>query len=231
MPLGTPLPPMKGQMPIGQNPGQQGAYSNGGMNPAMGGQVDPTQSGMAGQSASQAGFLGMSGQLPPNPNQMNSNTDYAARQRQMLNAHLQLQGQRAMQAAKPSGGFFSRFFGGQKASSAQAMQRMQATQAQNGQNKGLLNTLGFGRNPNAANTQATKSYAARRSEAYKDYRKMTMDRNKMEKDIARRQKLAESAKSSSMQRFHTSKMNKLQKSFEKGEKAYKKSYLGYKYTK
>lgn len=223
---------MKGQMPIGQNPGQQGMYGNNGMNPAMGGQVDPTQSGMSGQYAPQAGYMGMQGQLPPNPNQANSNVDYAARQRQMLNAHLQMQGQRAMQAAKPSGGFFSRFFGGPKASSPQAMQRAQAAQMQNGQSKGLLNTLGFGRNPSAAaNGQPTKSYAARRGEAYKDYRKMTMDRSKMQKDIARRQKLAESAKSSSMQRFHTSKMNKLQKSFDKGEKAYKKSFLGYKYMK
>lgn len=226
----TPLPPMqpmKGQMPIGQNPGM-GGYGQKPLTPSMGGQMDPSMGGMQGQMMAGGVQGGMAGQYQPQ-NQQAGGIDYASRQRQLLNTHLQMQGQRAMQAQQQSsGGFFSRLLGSTPRSEAQAAQRQQAQSQGRG---GFLSTLGFGRNPASNGAETPKSYATRRHDAYQAYKKQTFERTKMEKEIARRERMIEGSRSSSMQRFNTAKMEKLQKKLEKGEKGYKKSYLGYKYTK
>jgi hypothetical protein len=198
----------------------------------MGGQIQPGMNGMQGQNMQGSINGGMAGQYQPQ-NPSRGGVDYAARQRQLLNTHLQAQGQLAMQAAKSSGGgFLSRVFGGPKASSTAVTRQQQATAAKAGQagKGGLFSNFLFGKNQQAGAAD-NGTYRSRRSAAYSEYKKQTMERSKMEKDMARRQRLAESSKSSRMQRFHASKLEKMQKSFEKGEKSYKKSYLGYKYTK
>ncbi len=223
-----PIQPMKGQMPIGQNPGM-GGYGQKPLTPSMGGQMDPAMGGMQGQAMAGGVQGGMAGQYNPQ-NQQASGIDYASRQRQMLNQHLQMQGQQAMQASQQtsSGGFFSRLLGSTPRSEAQVAQRQQVASQGRG---GLLSTLGFGKNAGSGGAETPKSYNARRHEAYQTYKKQTFERTKMEKEVARRERMMESAKSSSMQRFNASKMERLQKKLEKGEKDYKKSYLGYKYTK
>lgn len=221
-------PPMPGQMPIGQRPMGGGGIGQKPFSPSMGGQMQQGMGGMNGQQMQGGVYGGMAGQYQAQPMQPNR-VDYAAQQRQMLHAHLQQQGQMAMRSQQSSGGgFFSRVFGGSNQASQQAVAQQRAAQAGQGGRRGLLSTLGFGRNQGATQTQ---SYAARRAEAYQTYKKQSMERHKMEKEIGRRQHLAESARSSSMQRFNTAKMERLQKKFDKGGKAFKKSYIDYKYTK